>query len=45
MLINADKPEEACKLIAERLGTCEDYQITDVNKTNILEVHFPVETE
>ena len=45
MLINADNPLEAYKLIAERLGTVQDYQITDIKKTNILEVHFPVEAE
>ncbi|UTA68727.1 MULTISPECIES: DUF4494 domain-containing protein [Emticicia] len=38
MLINAQNPSEAYNLIAERLGTVEDYQITDINLTNILEV-------
>lgn len=38
MLINAANPLEAYNLISERLGTVEDYQITDINITNILEV-------
>ena len=38
MLINAENPMEAYQLISERLGTVEDYQITDINITNILEV-------
>lgn len=38
MLINAENPLEAYNLISERLGTVEDYQITDINITNILEV-------
>lgn len=38
MLINAENPLEAYQLISERLGTVEDYQITDINITNILEV-------
>jgi Domain of unknown function (DUF4494) len=38
MLINAETPFEAYNLIAERLGTVDDYQITDINITNILEV-------
>lgn len=38
MLINADNPLEAYNLLKERLGTVEDYQITDINITNILEV-------
>ncbi len=38
MLINAETPLEAYQLIEERLGTVEDYQITDINITNILEV-------
>lgn len=38
MLINAENPLEAYQLITERLGTVEDYQITDINITNILEV-------
>ncbi len=45
MLINAENPLDAYHLIAERLGTIEDYQITEVKKTNILEVHFPEEKE
>jgi hypothetical protein len=38
MLINADTPLEAFNLISERLGKVDDYQITDINITNILEV-------
>ena len=38
MLINAENPVEAHNLLVERLGTLEDYQITDINITNILEV-------
>jgi Domain of unknown function (DUF4494) len=38
MLINAETPLEAYNLIVERLGTVDDYQITDINITNILEV-------
>ncbi|RFS16576.1 DUF4494 domain-containing protein [Emticicia sp. C21] len=38
MLINAENSLEAYQLISERLGTVEDYQITDINITNILEV-------
>ena len=44
MLINADNPLDAYHLITDKLGTVEDYQITDINITNILEVHFPEET-
>jgi hypothetical protein len=29
---------EAYNLLVERLGTVEDYQITDINITNILEI-------
>ena len=38
MLINAANPREAYDLLAERLGKVVDYEITDVNITNILEV-------
>ena len=38
MLINAETPFEAYNLLCERLGTVDDYQITDINITNILEV-------
>ncbi|MCU0324609.1 MAG: DUF4494 domain-containing protein [Spirosomaceae bacterium] len=38
MLINADNPLEAYNLLKERLGSVQDYQITDLNITNILEV-------
>jgi hypothetical protein len=38
MLINAENPLEAYNLLTERLGTVQDYQITDLNITNIMEV-------
>jgi hypothetical protein len=38
MLINAENPLEAYNLLTERLGTVQDYQITDLNLTNIFEV-------
>jgi len=38
MLINAETPVEACNLLTERLGTVEDYQITDVTTTKILDI-------
>lgn len=38
MLVNADNPEIAYNLVSERLGTVEDYQITNVDLTNILEI-------
>ncbi len=38
MLINAENPLQAYNLLIERLGTVEDYQITDINITNILEI-------
>ncbi len=38
MLINADNPLDAYNLLSERLGTVNDYQITDLNITTILEV-------
>jgi Domain of unknown function (DUF4494) len=44
MLINALDPREAFDLLKERLGKVQDYVITDVNITNILEV-IPYEKE
>lgn len=38
MLINAENPLEAYNLLTERLGSVQDYQITDLNITNIMEV-------
>lgn len=38
MLINADKPEDAIAFLVKNLGNLNDYQITDVNITQILEV-------
>lgn len=38
MLINAENPREAYDLMCERMGTIEDYKITDINLTNILEI-------
>lgn len=44
MLINAHTPKEAYDLLDERLGKMQDYVITDVNSTLILEV-VPYESE
>jgi len=44
MLINATTPKEAYELLDERLGRMQDYIITDVNLTAILEV-VPYESE
>jgi hypothetical protein len=44
MLINAENPKEAYEKMIERLGTVQDYQITDINLTPILEV-VPYESE
>lgn len=44
MLINASDPREAYDLLKERLGKIQDYIITDVNLTKILEV-FPMPKE
>jgi Domain of unknown function (DUF4494) len=38
MLVNAKNPLEAYNLVSERLGTVEDFEITDLNITNILEI-------
>ncbi len=38
MLINAENPLIAYQNVAAKLGTVEDYKITDVSATNILEV-------
>lgn len=38
MLVNATNPVNAYNYVAERLGTVMDYQITNVDLTNILEV-------
>lgn len=44
MLINAHNPREVYDLLIERLGKVQDYEITDINLTNILDV-FPYEKE
>jgi hypothetical protein len=44
MLINADGPREAFDGVVERLGQVDDYTITDINLTPILDV-FPYESE
>lgn len=44
MLINALTPKEAYDLLDERLGKMQDYVITDVNLTTILEV-VPYESD
>jgi Domain of unknown function (DUF4494) len=38
MLINAENPKEAYEALVKNLGNLNDYQITDVNITTILEV-------
>jgi ribosomal protein L20A (L18A) len=38
MLINAENPVQAYHLLVERLGTVDDYQITDINITTIAEI-------
>ncbi|UBM60612.1 DUF4494 domain-containing protein [Marinilongibacter aquaticus] len=38
MLINADNVKHAYESLAERLGTVEDYIISDINATKILDV-------
>jgi hypothetical protein len=44
MLVNADGPREANDAVVERLGAVDDYAITDLNLTPILDV-FPYEPE
>lgn len=38
MLINADTPKDAFDALTKNLGNLNDYQITDINITTILEV-------
>ena len=38
MLINADNPKDAYEALVKNLGNLNDYEITDVNLTQILEV-------
>ena len=38
MLINSDNPKDAFEALTKNLGNLNDYQITDVNITQILEV-------
>lgn len=38
MLINADTPKDAFEALTKNLGNLNDYQITDINITTILEV-------
>ncbi len=46
MLINAENIESAHQLIIDRLGNLTDFLITDINKTNILEIiHTSLEEE
>ena len=42
MLVNAETVRQAYDRVEERLGTIDDYEITDVNVTPILEI-FPYE--
>lgn len=44
MLVNAETPKQAYERVKESLGRVDDYTITDVNLTPILEV-FPYEAE
>ncbi|MCY7350860.1 MAG: DUF4494 domain-containing protein [Cytophagaceae bacterium] len=44
MLVNAETPKQAYERVEESLGRVDDYTITDVNLTPILEV-FPYEAE
>lgn len=44
MLINANDPREAYDLLKKNLGSLNDYQITDINITAILDI-FPYEPE
>jgi hypothetical protein len=44
MLINANDPGEVYTLLKKNLGNLNDYQITDINITTILEV-CPYEPE
>ena len=39
MLINVENPKEAFDALTDGLGNLNDYKITDINLTNILEVH------
>lgn len=39
-LLNTTDIVSAVRLITEKLGTVEDYHITEVSKTNVFEVHF-----
>lgn len=41
MMVNADGIMNAYNLICDSLGTVEDYHVTDICKTNILEVILP----
>ncbi|MFC0183331.1 protein of unknown function [Pseudarcicella hirudinis] len=46
MLINAENPKDAYELLTKQLGTIDDYHITNVNLTSILEiVHYKPENE
>lgn len=44
MLINAENPKDVYDALVKNLGSLNDYQITDINITAILEVH-PYKTE
>ena len=44
MLVNAETVRQAYDRVEERLGKIDDYEITDVNITPILEI-FPYENE
>jgi hypothetical protein len=38
MLINAENPKDVFEALTKNLGNLNDYQITDINITTILEV-------
>ena len=44
MLINAHNPREVYDLLVERLGKVQDYEISDINLTNILDI-YPYDKE
>ncbi len=39
MLLNCENPKEAYEFLVKELGNLNDYEITDINITPILEVH------
>lgn len=39
MMINSDSPKNAYDSLVQHLGNLNDYEITDINSTSILEIH------